>query len=236
MRFGLLMANQHPPADPPLQRFAETVTQVGLARDLGFDPVVFGQHFLAGEVAMQVYARAYGLELEQVLGETLRVAPRAVRGRIGLWFFDPAQGYTERVSNRIDELRPADLILFRGSDGTFKHSAVIQSIDLERGIIRYLQSTDWATEIERGVHRSIIRFDPLRLTESLDHYSVRWLQQVRPPFPGEREPRNWRTDRDRYLWYPEAGGSQVVRLRLVAAALQAAESRFYTARFPEGAQ
>jgi len=26
MRFGLLMANQHPPADPPLQRFAETVT------------------------------------------------------------------------------------------------------------------------------------------------------------------------------------------------------------------
>jgi hypothetical protein len=31
MRFGLLMANQHPPADPPLQRFAETVTQVGLA-------------------------------------------------------------------------------------------------------------------------------------------------------------------------------------------------------------
>ena len=52
MRFGLLMANQHPPADPPLQRFAETVTQVGLARDLGFDSVVFGQHFLAGEFAM----------------------------------------------------------------------------------------------------------------------------------------------------------------------------------------
>ena len=86
------------------------------------------------------------------------------------------------------------------------------------------------------MHRSIIRFDPQRLTESLDHYSVRWLQQVRPPFPGEREPRNWRTDRDRYLWYPEAGGSQVVRLRLVAAALQSAESRFYTARFPQGAQ
>src|SRR3989304_498643 len=51
MRFGLLMANQHPPADPPLQRFAETVTQVGLARDLGFDSVVFGPHFLAGGCA-----------------------------------------------------------------------------------------------------------------------------------------------------------------------------------------
>jgi hypothetical protein len=48
MRFSLLMADPHPLADPPLQRFAETVTQVGLARDLGFDPVVFGQHFLAG--------------------------------------------------------------------------------------------------------------------------------------------------------------------------------------------
>jgi alkanesulfonate monooxygenase SsuD/methylene tetrahydromethanopterin reductase-like flavin-dependent oxidoreductase (luciferase family) len=46
------MAFQLLPAGPPLQRFAETVKQVGLARDLGFDPVVFGQHFLAGEFAM----------------------------------------------------------------------------------------------------------------------------------------------------------------------------------------
>jgi hypothetical protein len=178
-------------------------------------------------------ARAYGIELDQVLGGMLRADPREVRGRIGLWFLDPAHGYTERVDDRIELLRPADLILFRGSDGSFKHSAVIQSIDLENGIIRYLQSTDWATEIERGVHRSTIRFDPSRLAESLEHYSVRWLQQVRPPFAGEREPRNWRTDRDRYLWYPEAGGSRVVRLRLLASALVAAEPRFYTARFPE---
>ena len=185
---------------------------------------------------LESVARAYGIELDQVLGGLLRVPPRGVRGRIGLWFLDPAQGYTEGVADRIEELRPADLILFRGSDGSFKHSAIIQSIDLEKGIIRYLQSTDWATEIERGVHQSIIRFDPSRLGESLDHYSVRWLQQVRPPFPGEREPRNWRTDRDRYLWYPEAGGSRVVRLRLLASALAAAESRFYAARFPgEGA-
>jgi len=82
------------------------------------------------------------------------------------------------------------------------------------------------------VHQSIIRFDPARLGVGLDHYSVRWLQQVRPPFAGEREPRNWRSDRDRYLWYPEAGGSRVVRLRLLASALAAAESRFYSARFP----
>ena len=194
---------------------------------VGVDCSGFTYHML------EVVAGAYGIELDQVLGGLLRVAPRGVRARIGLWFLDPAQGHTEKVADRIGELRPADLILFRGSDGSFKHSAIIQSIDLEKGIIRYLQSTDWATEIERGVHQSTIRFDPSRLGESLDHYSVRWLQQVRPPFAGEREPRNWQSDRERYLWYPEVGGSRVVRLRLLASALTAAESRFYTARFPE---
>ncbi|MBI2218408.1 MAG: LLM class flavin-dependent oxidoreductase [Candidatus Rokubacteria bacterium] len=49
MRFGLLIANQHPPAHDPVQRFAETTEQVRVARDLGFDPVVFGQHFLSTE-------------------------------------------------------------------------------------------------------------------------------------------------------------------------------------------
>ncbi len=194
---------------------------------VGVDCSGFAYHLL------QEVAGACGIQLDQEIGKALGVSPRQVSGRIGLWFFDPAQGYTAEVVDRIGELRPADLILFRGSDGSFKHSAVIQSIDLSRGIIRYLQSTDWATEIERGAHQSTIRFDPSRLGVSLDHYSVRWLQQVRPPFPGEREPRNWRSDRDRYLWYPEAGGSRVVRLRLVAAALTAAEPHFYGARFPE---
>jgi hypothetical protein len=192
---------------------------------VGVDCSGFTYHML------EKVAGAYGIELDQVLGEVLGVPPREVRGQIGLWFLDPAQGYTEKVDDRIELLRPADLILFRGSDGAFKHSAIIQSVDLEKGIIRYLQSTDWATEIERGVHQSTIRFDPSRLGESLDHYSVRWLQQVRPPFTGEREPRNWRTDRDRYMWYAETGGSRVVRLRLLAAALAAAEPRFYSARF-----
>jgi hypothetical protein len=173
-------------------------------------------------------ARAYGLELDHALAKSLKARPREVRKRIGMWFFDPAQGYTERIGDRIADLRPADLLLFRGSDGSFKHSAVIQSIDMENGVIRYVQSTDWAGEQERGVHLSIIHFDPARPDEGLDHYSVRWLQQVRPPFAGEQEPRNWRSDRDRYLWYTETGGSMVVRLRLLAAALLAAESRFYT--------
>jgi alkanesulfonate monooxygenase SsuD/methylene tetrahydromethanopterin reductase-like flavin-dependent oxidoreductase (luciferase family) len=52
MRFGLLVTNQHPPSDSPVERFAETVEQVRLARDLGFDLIVFGQHFLATEFQM----------------------------------------------------------------------------------------------------------------------------------------------------------------------------------------
>ena len=189
---------------------------------VGVDCSGFTYHIL------ESVASGYGLELDRALAKSLRARPREVRKRIGMWFFDPAQGYTERVGDRIEDLRPADLLLFRGRDGAFKHSAVIQSIDLENGIIRYVQSTDWASEAERGVHLSTIRFDPSRTGESLDHYSVRWLQQVRPPFAGEQEPRNWRSDRDRYLWYTEAGGSMVVRLRLLVSTLLAADSRFYT--------
>jgi hypothetical protein len=74
----------------------------------------------------------------------------------------------------------------------------------------------------------VIHFDPTRARESLAHYSVRWLQQVRPPFTGEKEPRYWQSDRDRYLWYTDAGGSMVVRLRLLSTALLTAERRFYT--------
>jgi hypothetical protein len=190
---------------------------------VGVDCSGFAYHIL------ESIALSYGLQLDHALARSLRVSPRKVRKRIGIWFFDPAHGYTERVADRIEELRPADVLLFRGSDGSFKHSAVIQSIDFENGVIRYVQSTDWASEEERGVHLSTIRFDPSRARESLAHYSVRWLQQVRPPFEGEKEPRNWRTDRDRYLWYTDAGGSMVVRLRLLASALVLAEHRFYAA-------
>ena len=109
---------------------------------------------------------------------------------------------------------------------------MIQSVDLEAGIIRYVQSTDWALEEDRGVHSSIIRFDPDRAGQGLRHYSVKWLQQVRPPFDGEMEPRDWRTDADRYMWYTEAGGSMVVRFRLLSDALRRAEPRFYTAVYP----
>jgi hypothetical protein len=172
-------------------------------------------------------ARAYGKDINTMLGERWGITPGQVGSRVGLWFYDPANGYTETLDDRIENLRPADIILFRGSDGRLKHSAVIQSIDWEKGLIRYVQCTDWAVEPERGVHQSEILFDPSRPQVSLKHYSVIWTQQVRPPFDGELEPRDWLTDRDRYAWYPAAGGSLIVRLQYLAATFQKREPLFY---------
>jgi hypothetical protein len=182
---------------------------------------------------METVARSRGIDLNRVLAAKWRIHPLEVRRRVGLWFFDPASGFTVPVADKVEDLRPLDMILFRGSDGKLKHSALIQSVDIENGIIRYVQSTDWALEEERGVHSSIIRFDPARVRQGLRHYSVKWLQQVRPPFEGEQEPRDWRTDGDRYLWYTEAGGSLVVRSRLMSEAFLKAEPRFYSAVFPD---
>jgi alkanesulfonate monooxygenase SsuD/methylene tetrahydromethanopterin reductase-like flavin-dependent oxidoreductase (luciferase family) len=52
MRFGLLVTNQHPVTTSTVARFAETIEQVRLARDLGFDMIAFGQHFLPTEFQM----------------------------------------------------------------------------------------------------------------------------------------------------------------------------------------
>ena len=181
----------------------------------------------------QSVARACGADLERELAAAWRVRPSQIRYRVGMWFYDPASGYTQPVSDRIEDLRPADLLLFEGSDGSFKHSAVIQSVDFEQGLIRYVQSTDWAAQSERGVHQSLIRFDPAHTEVDLRHYSVRWLQQVRPPFEGELEPRDWLDDGDRYLWYMDAGGSRVVRLTALADELQEREPGFYTNLYRE---
>ena len=48
-RFGLFVTNQHPPGVSAAERWRETVEQVRLARDLGFDLVLVGQHFLLNE-------------------------------------------------------------------------------------------------------------------------------------------------------------------------------------------
>jgi alkanesulfonate monooxygenase SsuD/methylene tetrahydromethanopterin reductase-like flavin-dependent oxidoreductase (luciferase family) len=52
MRFGLMVTNQHPPTVPVAEHFHETLAQVRLARELGFDMLAFGQHFLPTEFQM----------------------------------------------------------------------------------------------------------------------------------------------------------------------------------------
>jgi alkanesulfonate monooxygenase SsuD/methylene tetrahydromethanopterin reductase-like flavin-dependent oxidoreductase (luciferase family) len=47
-----MLVNQHPPAESLADRWAEVLMQVRLARSLGFDLIVFGQHYLVGEFAM----------------------------------------------------------------------------------------------------------------------------------------------------------------------------------------
>src|SRR5499427_3581441 len=49
MQFGLILTNQHPPGEPSAERFADAINLVRYARDLGFDLLVFGQHFLLNE-------------------------------------------------------------------------------------------------------------------------------------------------------------------------------------------
>src|SRR5262245_57842384 len=49
LQFGILLTNQHPVGAPMVDRFADTIEQVRFAGDLGFDVLVFGQHFLLNE-------------------------------------------------------------------------------------------------------------------------------------------------------------------------------------------
>ena len=47
MKFGLIIAKQHPPGVPMVERFREHIAQVRAARDAGFDLIVMGQHYLS---------------------------------------------------------------------------------------------------------------------------------------------------------------------------------------------
>lgn len=151
-------------------------------------------------------------------------------GYSSLWYFTPAGGRSEIVEGRVSDLRPGDIFIFFGHLGTFRHSAVIQSIDWSSGLIRYLQDTDWAPLEDRGVHESFIRFDPSYPHARLGDPAVRWLQRIQPAFPGEAELQYWKTDGDRYRALWPRGKSLVVRLHTIKAMMTALESGFYDNR------
>lgn len=174
---------------------------------LGMDCSGFVWHVLS------TVARRGGLDLSRALARSLR-APNAKVASLyfGTWYFTPKNKETIAVKDSIANLRPLDLILFRGDNGEIVHSSVIQSIDRKAGLIRYLQSTDEAPVNERGVHESFIRFDPGNPSVSLKDPSLVWTQRRLPPFEGEQSSK-FTDDGDRFRAFPQYGGGTVVRLR-----------------------
>jgi hypothetical protein len=161
--------------------------------------------------------RAGGIDLGRVLGPALGVPPGAEPSRyVGTAFFNSATSQLISVSDEIRNLRPADILLFRDSSGGMAHSAIIQSVDFTRGIIRYIQCTDEAPLAERGVHESYIQFNPAAPNVSLKDPSLRWTQQRFAPFPGEKDS-PFSDDGERYRAY---SGGRVVRVRALVPVIE----------------
>jgi len=212
--------------------------KTGFYRPLPHKPYVFssGNNYAAADVYNYLYcigrigmdcsgfvwyilsraAQAGGIDLERRLDRLLPPA-RAVNPAfyVGTSFFNSKSAEFLQIEDKIHNLRPGDVMLFRDKDGTMAHSAVIQSVDLETGIVRYFQCTDEAPYKERGVHESVIRFDPEKKELSLKDKSLLWSQARFPPFPGET-PSAYSTDGERYRAFPEFGAGKIVRLRAIA--------------------
>jgi hypothetical protein len=153
------------------------------------------------------------------LGRTLSRALGVPRNHdpsyyVGTKFFGSNSREIITIKDEIRNLKPADILLFRGADGSIVHSAIIQSVNFSTGLIRYLQSTDEAPLTERGIHESYIRFDPAVPEVPLNDPSVTWTQNRYPPFPGEMAS-PFSNDGDRYRAFADKGGGKVVRLRLM---------------------
>jgi hypothetical protein len=158
------------------------------------------------------------------LGRTLSRSLGVRRGDdpswyVGTAFFNSKSSQIIAVNDEIRNLRPGDILLFRGSDGAMSHSAIIQSVNFSAGRIRYLQCTDEAPLAERGVHESFIHFDPARTRVSLGDPGLLWTQKRYAPFPGEKAS-PFSDDGERYRAFPELGGGRVVRLRALGPVIE----------------
>ncbi|MDR2543736.1 MAG: peptidoglycan endopeptidase [Treponema sp.] len=152
-----------------------------------------------------------GLDLGRVLSPFLGV-PRGADPALyaGTSFFNSRSPQIIAVDDSIQNLRPADVILFRDVDGRVIHSAIIQSIDWTRGVIRYLQCTSVGLPHERGVHDSFVYFNPANTAISLKDPSLNWSKKRYAAFPGEEIP--FADDGERYR-HRTGGGGRVVRMR-----------------------
>jgi len=162
---------------------------------------------------LQSIAQAGGIDLNRRFSRLLRAPPGVDPSfYVGTSLYDSKSNEFVQVKDSIQNLKPGDVMLFRDKDGTMAHSAVIQSVNLSEGVIRYLQCTDEAPYAERGVHDSYIYFDPEKREVSLKDESLEWSQRRYAPFPGER-PSAFSSDGKRYRACPEFGGGKVIRLR-----------------------
>jgi cell wall-associated NlpC family hydrolase len=187
---------------------------------LGMDCSGFVWHVLTST------ARKAGVDLRSTVQKALKLPRRLDPGQfVGTWYFDSKRPELEQVQDSIKNLRSGDIILFRGSDGRAVHSAIIQSVDLQNGRIRYLQSTDEAPLEERGVHESFIEFDPAKPGTSLKDPSLRWTQKRYPPFPGEKASA-FSDDGERYRAFPEYGAGKVVRFKLMNSVFTTLNTRY----------
>ncbi|MDR0301637.1 MAG: peptidoglycan endopeptidase [Treponema sp.] len=163
--------------------------------------------------------RQGGIDLGRALGPAFGIP----RGADPAWyagtsFFNSRNSQIIAVDDKIRSLRPADVILFMGPKGAMAHSAIIQSIDFKEGVIRYLQSTDEAPLLERGVHESYIHFDPANTGVSLKDPSLHWTQKRFAPFPGEKDS-PFSDDGERYRAFGEFGAGKVVRIRALVSVI-----------------
>ena len=156
-------------------------------------------------------ARQGGLDLGRALSPILGV-PRGgdPAQYVGTAFFSSRNPQIIQVNDEIRNLRPADIMLFRDVDGVIVHSAVIQSIDYAKGVLRYLQCNNVSLPFERGVHDSYIYFDSSNTAASLKDPSLHWTQKRKAPFPGEDYV--FEDDGERYRNRINGGG-KVVRMR-----------------------
>jgi len=156
-------------------------------------------------------AKRGGVDLGRAISSALGVSARANHSQyVGTSFFSSKNSQIIQVNEEIRNLRPADVMLFRDVDGTIVHSAIIQSIDFKKGVIRYLHCNNFSLPEERGVHESFIYFDPANPSVSLKDPSLHWTQKRYAPFIGEEF--NFADDGERFRNRVNGGG-KVVRLK-----------------------
>jgi len=154
--------------------------------------------------------RAGGIDIGSILGPVMGAPPGVDPANFaGTSFFNSRNPHIIHVNDEIRNLRPADVLLFRDFEGTIVHSAIIQSIDWEKGIIRYLQCNSVAHPLERGVHEAFIYFNPSNTAVSLKDPSLYWTKKRFGAFPGEDVP--FADDGERYR-HRVNGGGRVIRL------------------------